>query len=52
MGHLGNTCFARRTRRILSSVAWLVTTLRNGLKEDIIETNECPKAWFTQEEKN
>ena len=35
--------------RMFSCAARLVTTLRNGLKKDIIEVNECLKAWFAQE---
>lgn len=38
--------------RIFSSAARQITTLWNGLKEDITEANECLKAWFAQEGKN
>ena len=36
-------------RGIFSRATRLVTTLWNGVKEDIIEANEYLKAWFAQE---
>ena len=34
--------------RIFSSAAHMVTSVRNGLQDDVIEAGECLKSWYTQ----
>ena len=49
---LATPAMSAECERIFSSAARLVTIIRNGSKEDIIEANECLKAWFAQEGEN